>query len=86
MSGNVSQMVNLLEMCLISRSYDFKSGMVLKSTIDAVYAVHKVYMGMQVCIVTIIAHRSAAVTPRTLDNLVLRDHFKIVSVFVGIHP
>ena len=48
MSGNVSQMVNLLEMCLLSKGYDFHSGTVLKSTIDGVYAVHKVYMGMQV--------------------------------------
>ena len=48
MSGNVSQMVNLLEMCLTSMDDDILPGAVLHSTISAVNAVHKVYVGMQV--------------------------------------
>ena len=48
MSGNVSQMVNLLEMCLTSMDNDITPKGVLHSTINAVNAVHKVYVGMQV--------------------------------------
>ena len=49
MSGNVSQMVNLLEMCLLVMGFDFNTaGSVIKPAIDAVSAVHKVYVGMQV--------------------------------------
>lgn len=51
MSGNVSQMVSLLEMCLTSMHDDIQPGAVLHSTINAVNAVHKVYMGMQVGII-----------------------------------
>ena len=50
MSGNVSQMVSLLDMCLTSMDEDIQLGAVLHSTINAVNAVHKVYMGMQVSI------------------------------------
>ena len=50
MSGNVSQMVSLLEMCLTSMLEDIQPRAVLHSTINAVNAVHKVYMGMQVSI------------------------------------
>ena len=49
MSGNVSQMVNLLEMCLTTMDDDIPPEGVLHSTINAVNAVHKVYVGMQVC-------------------------------------
>ena len=45
----MSQMVNLLEMCLTSIDDDIQPGDVLHSTIKAVNAVHKVYVGMQVC-------------------------------------
>ncbi len=48
MGGNVSQMVGLLEMCLVSMGYEFQAGSVLKATIDAVASVQKVYAGMQV--------------------------------------
>ena len=48
MSGNVSQMVNLLELCLTSMDHDLRPQAVLHSTITAVNAVHKVYVGMQV--------------------------------------
>ena len=48
MSGNVSQMVNLLEMCLTTMDNDIPPKGVLYSTIGAVNAVHKVYVGMQV--------------------------------------
>ena len=48
MSGNVSQMVNLLEMCLTTMDGDIPLEGVLHSTIGAVNAVHKVYVGMQV--------------------------------------
>ena len=51
MSGNVSQMVSLLEMCLTSMYNDIQPRAVLHSTINAVNAVHKVYMGMQVGII-----------------------------------
>ena len=44
----MSQMVNLLEMCLTTMDDDIPSKGVLHSTISAVNAVHKVYVGMQV--------------------------------------
>ena len=48
MSGNVSQMVNLLKMCLTSMDHDMRPGNMLHSTINAVNAVHEVYVKMQV--------------------------------------
>lgn len=48
MSGNVSQMIGLLEMCLTNMGHEIQPGTVLFSTIAAVNAVHKVYSSMQV--------------------------------------
>lgn len=48
MSGNVSQMIGLLEMCLTSMGHEIQPGTVLFATIAAVNAVHKVYSSMQV--------------------------------------
>jgi len=50
MSGNVSQMIRLLEMCLKYMGLDVQMGSVLFSTINAVNAVHGVYSSMQVCV------------------------------------
>lgn len=51
MSGNVSQMIGLLEMCLTNMGHEIQPGTVLYDTIAAVNAVHKVYSSMQVCII-----------------------------------
>lgn len=48
MSGNVSQMVGLLEMCLTTMDKDISPGTVMHASINAINAVHKVYTGMQV--------------------------------------
>ena len=48
MSGNVSQMIGLLEMCLTNMGHEIQPGTVLFATIAAVNAVHKVYSSMQV--------------------------------------
>ncbi len=48
MSGNVSQMICLLEMCLTSMGHEIQIGTVLYSTIAAVSTVHTVYSSMQV--------------------------------------
>ena len=48
MSGNVSQMVELLDMCLKAMHGDISSGTVMHASINAINAVHKVYTGMQV--------------------------------------
>lgn len=48
MSGNVSQMIGLLEMCLTNMGHEVQPGTVLFDTIAAVNAVHKVYSSMQV--------------------------------------
>lgn len=49
MSGNVSQMIGLLEMCLTNMGHEIQPGTILFATIAAVNAVHKVYSSMQVC-------------------------------------
>ncbi len=48
MSGNVSQMISLLEMCLKYMGLDIQQGGVLVATITAVNSVHEVYSSMQV--------------------------------------
>lgn len=47
MSGNVSQMISLLKMCLSSMGHEIQPNSVLFSTISAVGAVHEVYSSMQ---------------------------------------
>jgi len=47
MSGNVSQMVGLLDMCLNVMGHDIQPGSLMRSTIEAIQAVHRVYVGMQ---------------------------------------
>lgn len=47
MSGNVSQMNGLLEMCIRAMGHDFHSGSVFTCAVKSVKAVHNVYMNMQ---------------------------------------
>ena len=47
MSGNVSQMNGLLEMCIRALGHDFHSGSVFTCAVKSVKAVHDVYMSMQ---------------------------------------
>ena len=84
MSGNVSQMVNLLEMCLTSMDNDIPPKGVLHSTINAVNAVHKVYVGMQVQLLKdqslFDTHRHVSL-PRKVHEFFMRNTFSYCTLF-----
>jgi PI-3-kinase-related kinase SMG-1 len=69
MSGNVSQMNGLLQMCIRAMGHDLHSSSVFACAVEAVKAVHRVYMSMQ----ELFNQFQSSVLPEAINNVLMED-------------